>query len=303
MKRWLITLVALGAMTVAANGQPRNYRHVTGPFRSEIRLTAAHFDNFYQASNRDLAETMNNGGFEYRAAYRPKGTRTDYYGHANYTWWNGRDLVASYGGRLGIARESDLQDYNVFIQRNENRPSFEVGNTYARADTTVLYGEYSYRVKPDWEVGGEATLERQTYEADARRNNDFRGAGASVRYRGFGDIVSPKVGFFKGTREVQRSEENYKSDDYYLELVTEAIPNTWASLGYHSQGKNYSVRDTLSENFHREESGPEISLTVSYRSRPRVNWTMYYSRNTNESNVANNDFTTNFILFGVSYGF
>ena len=42
---------------------------------------------------------------------------------------------------------------------------------------------------------------------------------------------------------------------------------------------------------------------MSYRSRPRVNWTMYYSRNVNDSNVAGNDFTTNFILFGVSYGF
>jgi hypothetical protein len=302
-----VVAAALAAIAVAAMpalAQPRTYQHnKNAPFRSEVRILAYHFDNFYQAADRDDYEPMNAGGVEYRAAYRPSFWKaTDLYGHANYTWWSGRDLVGSYGARVGVVHDTEVHDFNVFLQQNENRPSFEVGNTYARADTTFAAAEYGYRFRPDWEVGAELEHDRQSYETAPARNNRYFGYGASIRYRGW-EVVSPTVGFTNGRRTVSANEaESYDADDYYIELTTEAIRPLWLNLAYHSRGRSYSIDNPTAANFGREESGPRWTATAAFRQTPRVSWNVYYSHESNDANHGGTDFTTNFVVVSVSYG-
>jgi hypothetical protein len=296
----LLALAGLAAGPAAA--QPTRYPHqAASPFRHEVQLTALHFANFFQESDPDLAEGMNAGGLEYRAAWRPAGSETDFYGHANYTFWGG-ELVGSSGLRLGTARETDLQSFNVFAQVNRNRPSFEVGNTYSRANTTFVHGEYSYRVTPDWELEAELDHDRQSYEENPLRDNSFTGLGGSVRYRGFGGDFSPTVGFMKGKRKVENAEESYDNDDYWLSVTTEALSPVWLSVAYHTRGRSYSIDDPGSSNFGRRESGPRVTLAAAWRSHPRVTWGVYYSRDSNHSTSESSNFKSSYVVFSVSYG-
>lgn len=304
MNKAVAASVALLALAAApAIAQPTNYPHNAGAmFRHDIRLNALHFSNFFQESDPNLAEGMNAGGFEYRAAVRPWGGKTDLYGHLNYTWWNGADLVGSSGIRLGTARESDLQSFNVFGQINRNRPSFEVGNTYSRADTTFFHGDYSYRVTPDWELEVEAEHDRQSYDENPQRDNRYTGFGGSVRYRGFGGDFSPTIGFMNGARKVENSEESYDNDDYYLAVTTEALSPVWLSVAYHTRGREYSIDDPASDNFGRRESGPRLTLAAAWRSHPRLTWGVYYSRDSNHSTNESSNFKTSYVVFSVTYG-
>ena len=304
MKPAVAALIALvGIAAAPAIAQPTTYPHnAQATFRHDIALNALHFSNFFQASDPDMAESMRAGGLEYRAAVRPWGGKTDLYTHLNYTWWQGADLVGSSGIRLGASRQSDLQSFNVFGQVNQNRPSFEVGNTYSRADTRFFHGDYSYRVTPDWELEVEAEHDRQSYEENPQRDNRYTGFGGSVRYRGFGGNFSPRIGFMNGSRQVENSEESYDNDDYYLSVTTEALSPVWLSVAYHTRGRAYSIDDPLSDNFRRRESGPRITLAAAWRSHPRLTWGMYYSRDSNHSTSETSNFRTSYVVFSVSYG-
>lgn len=304
MNKLIAAVLAAAALTaIDASAQPRTYTNMQ-PFRSEARLNTYYFDNFYQASNPALEEGVEAAAVEYRGAYRPKGSRTDYYGHLTYMWWNGTELVGSYGGRLGIANDGDVHRFNVFVDRTANRPSFEIGHTYGRADTMTLSGEYSLRFTPNWEAGVEGRREDQDYRDETRRDNEFTGLGASIRYRGWGDVISPTVGFLNGSRSVPNNTgEEYDADDYYVELVSEAIRPLWLQLGYHSRGRDYSIGDPRASNFHREDTGPQITFVAAWRQNPQVAWTVYLARESVSSTVPNRDFTTHLVLVGVSYGF
>ncbi|MGZ5440489.1 MAG: hypothetical protein ACXW31_00680 [Thermoanaerobaculia bacterium] len=300
----LSKLLLLAAfLAVPAIAQPRTFGKTVKPFRMDVRLQGLYFDNFYQTSDPERIREMSALGIELRGAYRRPATKTDYYGHLQYQRWSGESLAASYSGRIGASRESEQETFNVFLHHNQNRPSFEVGNTYARADTTIGEATYSYRVSPNWEPGIQAVLERQTYDDTPARNNDFGGAGVSIRYHGFGPNFTPRIGFLRGIRKVENVEENYREDNYFLEVSTERFSPFWLQVGVSSRGRIYSIVDPESYNFRREDAGPSLQFIAAVRTHPRVTWSLYYAHETADSNVTNADFDLNFAILTVTYGF
>jgi hypothetical protein len=114
------------------------------------------------------------------------------------------------------------------------------------------------------------------------------------------------VGFQRGERKVSgNAAEGYDADDYYVEVVTQAIKPLWIQLGYHSRGRDYSIGDRAASNFGREDTGPQITAVAAWRQNPKVNWSLYLAREAVNSKRAriSGDFTTNLVLLGVSYGF
>jgi hypothetical protein len=300
MRKWwmLLATALLFARTAAA--QPRNYGKPT-LFRDEVRIQSYYFDNFFEISSGPK-QSRTAAGLEYRAAWHPASLNSDVYVHANYYWWSGKQLLASYGGRVGISHESDTQNFNFFVNTAKRRPSFEVGHTYARADTTLFSGSYSYRVVKWLEVGAEAQHETQSYDTDLLRNNHFSGTGFWTKYYGWGPTIEPQVGFFDGTRHVTNTQESYDDRQWYASLVTEAIPRSWVSVGYRSQGRDYLIADPLSSNFGRLDSGPQWELIAAYRFRPRITGTVYFARDAIGSTQPNTAYTNNLVLLSVSYG-
>jgi hypothetical protein len=289
-------------LTIPAAAQPQVYGGKAPLFRHEIRLNGLSFGNFYQATQPGLSESVQAAQVEYRAAYRPAGRLTDLYGQANYTWWNKSSLPGSYSGRIGLNRRTNAQIYNVFVNYASNRPSFEVANTYSKASTVLTHADIAQLVHPKWRIGLQADYERQTHDGSSLRDNDYFGAGASAQYLGFGPKIVPRVGFIDGRRNVPRlPNESYRNTDYFAELSTDAYWPFWGSIAYHTRGKGYSVNDPIAPNFHRDETGPSWEVYLSYRSHPRITWSLYGSYDTVNSSAPNADFSTNLLLVGVSY--
>jgi hypothetical protein len=274
----LTATLAVAATTLAphaASAQPIG-QSAAGTFRSEARIQFWRFGNFTQTSDPRLEEDVNAFGLELRGAYHPRNVAFDVYGNVNYLNY-ATDRKDSYGVRVGALLDGEVNKFNVFVDHASNRATFDVGDTVATAAVTTLNGEYAHRFG-DWEPGVEATHERQRFDVGSTgQDNDFTGAGASIRYRGFGWKFSPSVGFFKGHRKSDDNEETYDDNSWHVQLVYIPVPRLYLSLQYRDRTRDYSTNNPLDTNFGRNDKRPQWSLVSSLKINPRFTGILYYS--------------------------
>lgn len=296
---------ALLFATLPMSAQPRG-RSTPGSFRSEMRLQGYYFDNFFHSARPADEENVTALGAELRAAFRPGQQPLEVFGHVGATKYGVDEASNSYGARIGTSFDDERHEWIVFLDHAENRPSFEVANTFARADVTTLAGEYSYRLSKDWEVGGETALQRQTYDVESDRENSYKAIGANVRYRGFGYRIAPEAGILLSNRAVDDEEESYDSFDKYLQVAY--IPTMegdplYVSLRYRMRDRSYTIGDRASSNFGREENRGDWTALVDYRLVENVNVWVYFSTETIDSSLPSRDFNTGLLLTGITIGF
>lgn len=287
------------ALSLPVAGQPLHPMQPVTPdsFRSEVRLQGTLFGNFFQAADEALEEDVRAFGLEYRTAYRPWAAPTDVYAHVDYLNYTGIDRNSSYGGRVGVLHTGDVHRYNVFLDHAENRTSFDVGDVTASADVTTLGGAYEYIFRRDWELGAEAAHERQNFNrAGGDRDNQYNAIGGSVRYRGFGRIIRPEIGFVTGARSVDNDVDSYDDRYWYLQLTSAPHERIYASVRYRDRDRDY-------DNIERHDDRKQWVLNVLFRQTERLAWTAYYANETVDSTRAGRDFDTSFLLVGVIYGF
>lgn len=296
---------ALLFVALPLSAQPRG-RSTPGAFRSEMRILAYHFDNFFHSPRPADAENVTALGTELRAAFRPGQQPLEIFGHVSGTRYGVDEASNSYGARIGTSFDDERHEWIVFLDHAENRPSFEVANTFARADVTTLAGEYSYRLSRAWQAGGETALQRQTYDVESGRENSYKAVGANVRYRGFGYRIAPEAGFLLSNRDVEDDEESYDSFDKYLQVAyipTMAGDPLYVSLRYRMRDRSYTIGDRGSGNFGREENRGDWTALADYRLVEKVNVWVYYSTETIDSSLPGRDFNTGLLLAGITIGF
>lgn len=300
MKRlWLAFVVTV---TVPLAAQPFN-RPNAPAFRSEVRLQWYHFGNFFQATEGETEEDINAAGLEYRAAYRPWGVRTDVYGHLNFLNFDDPGRKNSYGGRLGVAHDGERHDFNVYLDRGENRITFDVGDTTDSANVTTLAGDYTFRVTKDWDLGAEARHERQRFDVSGQRENDFNLIGGSVRYRGFGYIFMPEVGFSTGSRDVVDGDESYDENAWYVEASSAPHRRVYVSARFRLRTREYTTGNPLAENFGQDDDRHQWTLSGSYKATERLTAILYYTNEDVNRSIPGASFGTDFLLLGLAYGF
>ena len=299
-KRLVIAALALAiAMPLAA--QPKG-RSEPGRTRSEMRILGYYFDNFYYVTDRSAEEDVTGLGAELRAAYRPGLQPWEVFGHLGVTRYGDDRLADSFNARIGVGQDTDVHDFTLFLDQAENRPSFEVGNTFARADVTTLGGEYGWRFTSDWEVGAEGTYQRQRFDVDTDRVNDYYAFGPSIRYRGFGWRIAPEGGLLFGKRDVRNEEESYETADAYIQVAyMPPIPGDrlYVSLRYRDRDREYTINDPLSRNFGRDETRGDWTLLADLRTAENVSWFAYFSTESVDSSVPAGDFEVGLLLVGL----
>jgi hypothetical protein len=290
------------ALSTPALAQPRDRRDA-GRFRSEVRLQGYVFGNFFQAADPDLEEDVSAAAIEYRAALRPWASPTDFYANVDFMRYENEQRPNTYGWRLGVQHSGDVHAYSAYVDRGENRASFEVGDTTATANITTLGGEYSYRITPDWQVGAEVLQERERYDVESSRENDFTAVGASVRYRGFGRSISPEVGFVSGNRDVVDPDDSYDDDYWYVRVVSSPIPRLYLSLRYRQRQREYTTSNVADSNFGRADERHGWVLTSNFQFTDRLGTLLYYTTEDVDTNRPGRDFDRSTLLLGVTYGF
>lgn len=277
-------------------------RSEPGQFRSDIRLQAWVFGNFFYTANDALKEDVAAYRTEVRSAWRPGQRPLNVYTHVNYLVYDvpGRD--PSYGVRLGMAEETEKQVFNFFIDRAENRASVDVGDRVAVANVTLFGGEYSYRVTEDWQLGGEFAHERQRFSIESDQENDYTALTGSVRYRGFGYKFSPSFGYGVGRRSAVDQDEEHDDQHWYAQLAVIPHPRVYMSVRYRHGSRDYLVDTPVSTNFRRQDDRPNWTLSGSVRISDRVNGLVYFSRENMSSSIPNRDVETYYLIMGFAIG-
>jgi hypothetical protein len=266
-----------------------------GTFRSEARLQFWRFGNFDQVSDPALEKEVRAVGLELRGAWHPARVPFDVYAHVNYLNWDA-DRDDSYGVRVGAAMESEVQEFNVFLDRAENRATFDVGDTVANAAVTTVSGEYSRRFG-DWQPGVEATYEEQRFDVSGTGlDNRYSAVGANVRYRGFGWKFTPGAGFVTGDRISDDDEESYDDQTWYAQLIFIPVPRFYLSLQYRDRARDYTTLDPLHGNFGRNDDRPQWIVVSSLKITGRVTGILYYSNEDVQSTLAGRDFQSDILI-------
>ena len=290
MNHTRIRLALIAALVAtSAYAQPHGTSK-PGESRSELKILGYHFGNFFQVTSPVPETNVNALAAEYRFAYRPTASPTEVFAHVNGIDYRARGLSTSYGARAGVNHAGKNDDFKVFVDRQQHRPSFEVGNTFGQANQTMLSAEYDHHFG-DWQLGGEGQRQMQRFPSDSRRNNDYNELGLRARYKGFGWQFTPEAGVYQGKRTVNAPTETYRERGFYIQGAYIPTPNVYLSLQLFDRQRDYS-------NVVRTERRPGLSGVIDVRTSPRLSWLVYYTLERVRSALPYDNFNDNLIIFG-----
>lgn len=288
-------LFATLLITLPLSAQPMENENETRVFRQEVELQLYRFGNFFQAREGQPQEDVNGIGAEYRAAWRAAPGRPDVYGALNVLKYSGNAGETSYGGRVGVSHYGEVHSFNAALERQENGYSFDVGDRTASASITSLSGQYTYRIASDWEAGAETYLEWQRFDVETGSENDYHSLGAQVRYRGFGRVFRPRVGYVVGERDVETASESYDDRYWYVQLDSAPTARLTGSLRYRDRTRDYTGA--------RTDDRDQWRLRAQFRQTERLAWTASYTRErVSSSEPGRGAFDTDVLFAGVILG-
>jgi hypothetical protein len=259
------------------------------------------FNNFFQAAEGTPQDDVRAGLAEVGASLR---LTPDVRGYASYNYlhYDEEELDHSDGIRVGARKEGAPHAFDVYAEQLNNRPSFDVGDTFDRADVRTFAGEYSYRFLRDWQASVDGELQHQSFEVTEERDNDFQAVGAAIRYRGW-RMFSPEVGFRRGERDVDDATQSYDQRDLYLQIRSSLSPAVYLSLRYRDRTREYATGLVTSPNFGREDKRRQVLLAADWTTSEHLTWNFYYSQEDVDVNQPGRDFDTSLLLAGLTWKF
>lgn len=296
----LISLLLVIGTAPGAMGQTSDEERTT---RFELRLQGYHFDNFFQAGDSALEEDIQAGGAELRLATRLSRVHpVDAYVRGNYLVYDDDRLDRTWGGRVGLQQNGRVHSFDAHVDRQLDRPTFDVGDQFARADIATFSGSYSNRFHPSWQFGVNGLHSDESFELAPEKDSDFTAGGATLRYRGFGSAFSPEIGFLAGDRNVVDPNEDYRQNDYVLQIRSAPVRPLYLSLRYRHRERDYRIDDPDARNFGRDDERRQWALTAELATGSVVRWTLYATHEDVDSTRPSRDFDTSLILLGITFG-
>ncbi len=224
------------------------------------------------------------------------------YGQINRLDYDEEGLDSSNGIRLGLRMEGKPHGFDVFAEQLSDRPSFDVGDEFDRADIRTIGGEYSLRVVEDWQISVDGELQEQEFEVTPSRDNEFGGVGAAVRWRG-SRLFSPEIGFRTGERDVNDETLSYDQRDTYLQVRSSLTPALYLSVRFRDRRRDYSTDDVAASNFGREDKRRQIAASADWSTSKMLTWNLYVARENVDTNIEGRDFDTSLAIVGVTFRF
>ena len=252
------------------------------------------YDNFFQAPEGTPQDDVR-ALFAEVGASVGLGHELRAYGQVNHLRYNEDALDPSSGIRLGLRMEGKPHAFDVYAEQLKDRPVFDVGDEFDRADIHTVAGEYSLRVVEDWQVSVDGELQEQDFEITPPRDNDFGALGAAVRWRG-SRVFSPEIGVRVGERDVTDDTLSYDQRDLYLQIRSAPTPELYLSLRYRDRHRDYA-------SFDREDQRRQIAAAADWRMSELLTWNAYIAREKVNSNLPDHDFDTGLVSLGVTLRF
>lgn len=291
MHRIALALVLAAAPLVQAQEPPSPPPQTDPLWEFWVRGTGQLYENFFQDPGDD-GETVTGASAEVGASVGvAKGLRA--YGQVNYLHFFDDTLEGSPGLRVGLRGDLRPHAFEVYAEALNNRPSFEL-DEFSGAEIRRLSGEYSYRFLDDWQASADFELDQQEYE-NPSRDNDYRGVGAAIRWRG-SRVFSPELGFRTGEREVEDARQSYDQSEVYLQIRSQPTERLYLSARYRDRKRDY-------QNVAREDTRRQLSANADYSLTPAWVLNLYAARENVDTTAAGRDFTAGMWIAGVTYRF
>ncbi len=273
-------------------------------FRSELRLSGITFSNFFQVADDEGRERVNAIITQYRGTLKPWAQRPlEFFGHVDFQRYVNLQRENSYGGGVGMNYNGERHQLGAFLDRGENRAAFDVGDQTAIANVTIFGLDYSFRPNKVWEIELDASREAQRFSVETGNENDYDALGGGVRYRGFGYKFHPRVGYVVTRRDSRNDSDSFDGNYWYLGFVSAPHRRVYLSLAWRQHTRDYSTSNPASANFGREDDRGQLVFAGVVRVTDRIGLSSYYSRESVDSTRAGRDFSGDYLILGVNYGF
>ena len=290
MRRNLIIAVLLATAAPLA-AQP-DYRGELRVFRHQITLQGFRFENFFQARGGAPEEDVNAAGFEYTTAYRRHENGPDFFGSLYVINYGVEGTVNTFGGRVGMSRYGNVHGFYAYLDRMQNGWSFDIGETTANANITSIVGIYSYRVHQDWQLGLSSYSEWQSFDVERTGyEGTYHELEGEVRYRGFGRIFEPRLGYAFAERDVEDPSDRYDHRYWFVELRSRPHPRVDVSVRFRDRTRDYQTVD-------RVEERDQWQLRGIFRQTNRIAWMARLTHEDVDSSRPNADFDTTRLYAG-----
>lgn len=221
------------------------------------------------------------------------------YASVNTIRYDGEGLDSSDGFRLGVRGDARPHSFDIYFDQQMDRPTFDVGDVFDRANVRMISGEYGYRLTRDWELKVDGELQEQEFDLTPVRDNEYGEIGGAVRYRGWRQF-SPEIGFATGKRDVEDVTLSYEQEEMYLQIRSAVTPRLYASARLRLRGRDYTTSETTSPNFTRSDDRRQISGYADYELFEHITLNFYGSFEDVDSNLEGRDFDSSLVLAGVT---
>lgn len=296
-----LALVAATLGGAAAPAQPPPWEEPV--FGSEIRLNAFQFDNFFQAPEGVPEEEVTLTRVEGRLSARPsEGSPFDLYTRARFDSYS-EDLDEAWAAGVGTRYQGRTREADVFLEYEQDRPVFDVGDEFDRANVLRLTGEHAWHLTGDWQVTALGEFRQEEFDRTAGKDNEFLGGGAAVRYRGWGYRLSPEIGAEWGSRDADAANEDHDQRDLWVKLRSVPVDGLYVSLRYRYRTREYTVASPAASNFDREDDRRSWTLAVDYALTGWLGINGYLDYQDADSTKESRIFETTLAGVGVTLGF
>jgi hypothetical protein len=247
-------------------------------FDSEIRIHQFTFDNFFQVPDGVMEMDIDMTRVEARlGASASEESPFTVYGRGRFDSYSD-DLDEAWAAGVGMAWDTDVHDADLYLEYEQDRPVFDVGDEFDRANVVRLAGEYGWRFTDDWEATVLAEARQEEFDQTSGKDNDWLSGGAALRYRGFGYAFSPEVGTAVGTRDADDPNEDMDETEYWVKIRSLPLERLYLSLRLRWRDREYSVADPARDNFGREDDRMDWTVTADLQVFEWLGVNGYYSR-------------------------
>jgi cellulose synthase/poly-beta-1,6-N-acetylglucosamine synthase-like glycosyltransferase len=293
-------LAIVFAAALSAGAAPAAAQN-TLPVDAEVRFNASVNDNFFQAATNAPGDTVWARAFEARIARQGQRGETIPFGRFELVSYSGLDPASALIG--GVTRDGARTAYAVQGGFQLNRPRFDVGDEFERADIVGMDAEYGRRVSPELEIKALGQWFHEAYEVKPVKNNHVVNVGGAVRFRGFGSGFSPEAGWLWGRRAASDGNEDYGQRQLYVQVRSSAVPSTYLSVRFRRRLRDYSTDLSRESNFGREDRRNQWTVYGDVTLTPHVIVNLSYWHERANSTRAGRGFDAQAFGLGMTYRF
>ncbi|MHB0970497.1 MAG: hypothetical protein ACYC7A_08555 [Thermoanaerobaculia bacterium] len=294
----VVALLFLVAAPVLAQTQERE----DPLFESWLELQGHFYENFFQEPSELPGEDVSAKYGELGTSLRLSRTYPlRLYGSVNYLKYDDSELDSSNGFRVGLRSDGKPHAFDFHGDLQKDRPTFDVGDEFDRADIRTFAGEYAFRFADDWQLSVDGELQEQEFDITPERDNDFSALGGAIRYRG-SRVFSPEIGYRTGARDVNDETLSYDQSDTYLQIRS-SLSRVYLSLRYRMREREYTTDDIASSNFGRKDDRDQIAAAADVTLSDLLVLNLYASREETDTNLEGRDFDTSLYIAGVTFRF